>query len=65
MKNWADLRCHHCGEPIGVYEPLVTLVDGHEHETSRLAEPHAASVFSACYHRECFDTGSDSRGLLE
>ena len=34
------LCCHRCGEPIGVYEPLITLVEGSAHETSRAAEPH-------------------------
>jgi hypothetical protein len=32
------LRCHHCGDLIGVYEPLVMLHDDRVHETSRAAE---------------------------
>jgi hypothetical protein len=34
--NWWP-RCRHCGEPIGVYEPLIALVEGRAHETSRAA----------------------------
>jgi hypothetical protein len=48
------LRCHRCGDQIGVYEPLLTLVNGRAYETSRIADPQAAASFSECYHRECF-----------
>jgi len=40
---------------IGVYEPLVTFVDGQALTTSRLAQPHAAWLAERCYHRSCFE----------
>lgn len=47
-------RCTRCGEVIGVYEPLVHVVDGVAHRTSRAANPeivHARPV----YHLACSD----------
>ncbi len=32
-----EVRCDHCGEVIGVYEPLVVIVDGEALHTSRAA----------------------------
>jgi len=49
------LPCARCGEMIGVYEPLVTFVDGQALTTSRLAQPHAAWLAERCYHRSCFE----------
>ncbi len=50
------LRCHHCGDVIGVYEPLITLVGGRTHETSRARETDGLS--GDCYHRACFATAT-------
>ena len=50
-----QLRCHRCGEVIGVYEPLVELVDGRVHATSRALEPDTAGLVGNCYHRACFE----------
>jgi hypothetical protein len=48
-----SLRCKHCGEVIGVYEPLVRLLDGRVYETSRAFEPfHQGGEH---YHRACFE----------
>lgn len=49
------LRCHHCGEVIGVYEPLMRLVDGDAQETSRAREPDTTSRVGDCYHRACYE----------
>jgi hypothetical protein len=49
------LHCHDCGEVIGVYEPLVTLVDGHARELSRAADPHVTARDGECLHRACFE----------
>lgn len=51
------VHCHHCGDVIGVYEPLVTLADGHPRETSRALELDAPDRHTdgACYHRACFE----------
>ena len=49
-----SVHCDECGEVIGIYEPLVTLVHGRPHETSRAAGSNPASDGAACYHRACF-----------
>lgn len=48
------LRCRHCGEVIGVYEPLITLTDGRAVESSRALDP-ALSDRAENYHRACFE----------
>jgi hypothetical protein len=54
------LRCAGCGEVIGVYEPLVHVVDGIAHRTSRAADPQlAATQPDACYHLACSEAGGD------
>jgi len=53
------LRCEHCGEVIGVYEPLVALIDGCARETSRALEPETASRRGDCYHRACYERLQD------
>jgi hypothetical protein len=56
-------RCAHCGEVIGVYEPLVALVDGRASESSLVAEPACDRDADACFHRECFlELGEDAEG---
>ncbi|HXR28478.1 MAG TPA: hypothetical protein VN772_02785 [Solirubrobacteraceae bacterium] len=55
-------RCRRCGEIIGVYEPLVTLVEGRPWETSRLADPLAAALDGGAYHRACYE---QAHGELE
>ena len=50
-----SLRCRHCGEVIGVYEPLVTFVEGRAWETSRLAEPLVGTLDGRYFHRSCFE----------
>jgi hypothetical protein len=49
------LCCHHCGEVIGVYEPLIRLLAGHAYETSRALEPDTTSRVGDCYHRACYE----------
>jgi hypothetical protein len=51
------MLCHHCGDVIGVYEPLVTLADGQPRETSRALELGNAEhrTDGACYHRSCYE----------
>ena len=52
------LRCEHCGDVIGVYEPMLIVEDGEVRETSRLREQAAdcepASV-EGCFHELCFE----------
>jgi hypothetical protein len=50
------LRCGRCGDVIGVYEPLVHVIDNIAHKTSRAADPQlAAGDPRACYHLACSD----------
>jgi len=49
------LRCHCCGEVIGVYEPLVTLIEGRPYETSRALAPDTVDSANDCYHRACYE----------
>ena len=48
------LRCHHCEDVIGVYEPMIVLTDGQARNTSRAAEPDERGFRGECYHRACF-----------
>jgi hypothetical protein len=49
------LRCRHCGQVIGVYEPLVSVAGGEPYETSRAAEPEVARGAGPWYHAACYD----------
>jgi len=49
-----SLRCKRCGEVIGVYEPLVRLLDGRVYETSRALEPAPSDRGAEHYHRTCY-----------
>lgn len=58
------LRCVRCGDVIGVYEPLVHVVGGVAHRTSRAARPdivHARPV----YHAACWALDSTEAGAGE
>lgn len=48
------LTCDHCAEVIGVYEPVVLVIDGAARETSRAAEPTIGSEPRECYHQACY-----------
>jgi len=51
--------CDHCGDVIGVYEPMVVLEGVSERHTSRANEPRR-NPRASIYHRECRDLGYDS-----
>ena len=55
------LRCRHCGEVIGVYEPLVRLAEGRAYESSRAVDPSCSDCDAEHYHRACFERLEDSR----
>jgi hypothetical protein len=48
------LTCAHCGDVIGVYEPLILVGDGEIRETSLAAERDVVLARSAHYHRACY-----------
>lgn len=47
------LRCAHCGDVIGAYEPLVLLHDGQARDISK-AEIDDDGPLGECYHRICY-----------
>jgi hypothetical protein len=46
------LRCNHCGDVIGVYEPLVMLTHHEARETSLAAQPDLPAR-GEYFHRAC------------
>jgi hypothetical protein len=48
-------RCDVCGEPIGVYEPLIAIERGRARRTSRASEPGIGRAAGEYRHRECHD----------
>lgn len=59
------LRCAHCGDVIGVYEPLIALADGRARETSLAAEAASADYNTDCFHRTCYDDYRHTRPFGE
>ena len=49
------LRCFHCEDVIGVYEPLIAVVGRWTCVTSKAAEPNIADQADACYHAACYE----------
>jgi len=48
------LRCHHCEDVIGVYEPMIVLTDGQARNTSRAVEQDGRGLIGKCYHHACY-----------
>ena len=55
-------RCRHCGDVIGVYEPVILRSPDGDRRTSRIAEPHLFTGEGAWYHELCFDLLDDPDG---
>ena len=55
------LRCGHCGEVIGVYEPLIVIEGREARTTSRAAEPDSGADGSACFHADCYVSAAARR----
>jgi hypothetical protein len=52
------LLCAACRQVIGVYEPLVHVIDGVAHKTSRAADPRLGQGSAdAFFHLACRDLG--------
>jgi hypothetical protein len=54
LSTTSKLRCDHCAEMIGVYEPTTVVASGVTRETSRAAEPSAVSGPLERYHHACY-----------
>lgn len=48
------IHCQHCGEVIGVYEPLIVIVDDEAVQTSRAAARNELAHGGPYYHQPCF-----------
>jgi hypothetical protein len=46
--------CAHCGDVIGVYEPLILTRDGQVRETSLAAERDLPLARATHFHRACY-----------
>jgi hypothetical protein len=60
MSTNAPLRCDLCADVIGVYEPLIALIDGQVVETSLASHQDAGPLGEGCYHRACYRLRHDS-----
>ena len=52
-------RCGACNDVIGVYEPLVRVIDGSVRHTSRAAEPLLPYPGERLYHLGCYESLED------
>jgi hypothetical protein len=48
------LRCRHCGDVIGAYEPMVVETHQGPRETSLAADPALYETEHPCFHRACY-----------
>ena len=48
------MRCGHCGEVIGIYEPLVLAHEGLARATSVAGEPQIAAEPGERFHGTCY-----------
>ncbi len=55
-----QLRCAHCGDVIGIYEPLVAIDDGGVRETSCAAEADLTPLDGTHLHRTCYPSWRDA-----
>jgi hypothetical protein len=49
------LRCRHCEDVIGTYEPLVLVTDSGHYHTSLAASPELYETEHVSYHGACFE----------
>jgi hypothetical protein len=52
--------CERCGDVIGVYEPMIYVVDGSAVRTSRAAmDPTRENGAGPAFHAACYDRSPD------
>jgi hypothetical protein len=54
LSDGGSPRCGVCGDVIGVYEPLVCVLEESVRHTSRAAEPLHRRPGERLYHRACY-----------
>jgi hypothetical protein len=60
------MRCRACGDVIGVYEPLIALVDGVARESTRAEMIARKGKLPDCFHRGCLESREKAqKGLPE
>ena len=55
-----NIHCPHCGDVIGVYEPLIVIVEGEAVQTSRAATQGELTLAGPYYHASCFMRARDA-----
>jgi hypothetical protein len=58
-------RCRHCGDVIGVYEPMIVRVAGAARKTSRAVERESGAPAQECYHDACYTQAHGEDPALE
>ena len=53
------LRCRHCDDVIGAYEPMVVEMPHGPQHTSLAAEPALYDSEAPCFHRDCYTAADD------
>ncbi|MGH2893695.1 MAG: hypothetical protein ACRDPM_10590 [Solirubrobacteraceae bacterium] len=53
------LRCRHCADVIGTYEPMVLETLHGPRHTSLAAEPELYGSDAPCFHRSCYAEAND------
>ena len=48
------VRCRHCDDIIGAYEPMVVVTLHGPRETSLAADPALYGTEQSCFHRVCY-----------
>jgi hypothetical protein len=51
-----DPRCGACSDVLGVYEPIVCILNGSVRHTSRAAEPLPVHPRERWYHLGCYES---------
>lgn len=56
---YGPMRCRHCADAIGAYEPMVLVTPTGPHDTSLAAERQLSGTTHPCYHEACFMQTAD------
>jgi hypothetical protein len=59
------LRCQHCNDVIGVYEPMIVFTHGQARTTSIAAEDDCAPTVGERYHHACYAEAHSHRATGE
>jgi hypothetical protein len=56
------VRCRHCHDVIGAYEPMVLETHRGRSDTSLAADPGLYETDLPCFHRTCYDQAPGQGG---